>query len=149
MTLKKELERYGYYRQRWVAIVKEISRLTDERKNYEIPSISSVGGIHTGNISSPTENAAINSIYFYAEIDRKIKEYEDEKRSIENKLNALDVFIDSIDDGHLQKMIDSRYRNGCTWSKTAESAYYSPNSWHYARQKVYNYLETVTDFNVI
>lgn len=147
MTLQKELERYEYYRRRWVAVVKEIDRLKNERDNYELPSVSGVGGVRSSGTSSPTENAAINSIYFFAEIDRKIKEYEEEKKNIEDILTALDLFIDNITDSQMQGMIDNRYRNGCSWGEVAEKAWYSVNSWYYVRRKVYEYLQTVTDFN--
>ena len=139
----KKLEDYRYLKKRWVTIVDEISDLQYARETYEPMTLNSaIGGVRKSGTSSPTENAALNNLYFYDEIDRKIKEKEKEKAEIELTLKMLDDYVESIEDITIKRMVDNRYRCGLSWKEVAESAYYAPSSWYYAQQKVYDYLNS-------
>lgn len=145
--MRKRLENYKYLKERWLDLVKEIDRLIEQKENYQ-PSLlnSVVGGVHGSGNSSPTENAALNSVYFTEQISRKIAEKESEKADIEAELKSLDAFIESIDDVTMKEMINNRYRRNLSWQIVAEEAFYSANSWYYVQQLVYKFL---TNFNDI
>lgn len=139
------LNNYRYLKERWLSIVEEISNLKYARDNYQPPTLSSVvGGISSGNVSSPTENAAVNSLYFYEEVDRKIKEKEKEKADIEREIAELDEYIDGIEDATIKKIVEFHYRKGYGWRRTAEVAYYAPNSWYYVKRMVTDYINSHT-----
>ena len=139
----KRLEEYRYLKKRWVSVVAEISDLKVARKTYEPMTLNSgIGGVRSSGTSSPTENTALNNLYFYEEIDRKIAEKEKEKAEIELTLKVLDNYVESIDDVTIRRMVDNRYRCGLSWREVAESVYYAPSSWYYAQQKVYDYLNS-------
>ena len=145
--MRKRLENYKYLKERWLDLIREIDRLIEQKENYQ-PSLlnSTVGGVHGSGNSSPTENAALNSVYFTEQINRKIAEKETEKADIEAELKSLDAFIESIDDVTMKEMINNRYRRNLSWQIVAEEAFYSANSWYYVQQLVYKFL---TNFNDI
>jgi hypothetical protein len=145
--MRKRLENYKYLKERWLDLIREIDRLIEQKENYQ-PSLlnSVVGGVHGSGNSSPTENAALNSVYFTEQINRKIAEKESEKADIEAELKSLDAFIESIDDVTMKEMINNRYRRNLSWQIVAEEAFYSANSWYYVQQLVYKFL---TNFNDI
>ena len=141
----KKLEDYRYLKRKWISIVAEISDLIIARDTYEPPSASStINGIHGKGTSSPTENIAINNIYFYQEIDRKIAEKEREKAEVECTIKLIDSYVESIDDITIKRMVDNKYRNGFTWKQVAEAAYYAPSSWYFVKQKVIEYINCHT-----
>lgn len=145
--MRRRLENYKYLKERWLDLVKEIDSLIEQKENYQ-PSLlnSTVGGVHGSGNSSPTENAALNSVYFTEQINRKIAEKEEEKAEIEKELKALDSFIESIEDVTMKEMINNRYRRNLSWQIVAEESFYSATSWYHIQQKVYSFL---TDSNNI
>lgn len=145
--MRRRLENYKYLKERWLDLVREIDSLIEQKENYQ-PSLlnSTVGGVHGSGNSSPTENAALNSVYFTEQINRKIAEKEEEKAEIEKELKSLDAFIESIEDVTMKEMINNRYRRNLSWQIVAEESFYSATSWYHIQQKVYSFL---TDFNDI
>jgi hypothetical protein len=145
--MRRRLENYKYLKERWLDLVREIDSLIEQKENYQ-PSLlnSTVGGVHGSGNSSPTENAALNSVYFTEQINKKIAEKEEEKAEIEKELKALDSFIESIEDVTMKEMINNRYRRNLSWQIVAEESFYSSTSWYHIQQKVYSFL---TKFNNI
>lgn len=141
--MRKKLEDYRYLRQRWLTITAEISDLEYAKQTYEPMTLSSVvGGVMKNTTSSPTENSALNNLYFYEQIDKKIEEKKKEKAEIELSLKSIDEYVESIEDTAIKHMVDDRYRSGMTWREVTERANYSPSSWYFVQQKVYSFLNS-------
>lgn len=141
MDIKERLENYITLNNKKYRLMAEISRLEKTRNEYT-PSIlnSGVGSLCRGSVTSPTENAAINSLMFFERINADIIAKSQELALVLDELKILDEYIDAIPDEKLKEVFILKYKQDVSWANIAIQWYYSPSSWMHLKKKVLNYI---------
>ena len=139
--MRKRLENYINLDNKKYRLLAEISKLERLQEQYT-PSIlnSSIGGVHSGGLSMPTENAAIKKLTFYEQTNAELEAKRAELNEVINELNYLDAFIEAIPDEQIKETVKLHYTQKVSWANIAIRWYYAPSSWFVIRNKVYDYL---------
>lgn len=121
-------------------LLAEISVLEETKRNYS-PSIlsSNLGGVHGSGNASPTENAALNNITFFEELNKEIKGKEAELLIVNKDIEAFENYINSIADEWLRDIFIDRYKHVMSWTAIATSRHYAPSSWKNIQRQVKKY----------
>ena len=124
-------------------LLAEISRIEKMQKEYA-PMImnSGVGGVHSGGVSMPTENAALKELTFFAETEAELKEKRQELTETEAELTSLDNYIEAIPDDMLKEIFKRKFTNGESWTAIAISYHYSPSSWVIMKKRALDYIKS-------
>lgn len=124
----KELREYQTLKSDELYYSIEIERLKQLKKEkVEAYSSSSISGMPSGGISSPTEQIAIANLEYAEKIDERIRECKAKLKEVQQKLAEIESFIDGITDNETKAMMRRHIKQNASFSMLARERFVSRN----------------------
>lgn len=123
----KELKEYQTLKSDEIYYSIEIERLKLLKAEKVDAYPSSIGGMPSSGVSSPTERIAIANLEYAEKIQQKLAELKEKLAEVRKKIKEIDDFINSIEDTEVKAMMRRHIKQNASFSLLARERFVSRN----------------------